>query len=71
MGSTIFLIGFALVHLIHMITLVVWLSHSMYVCVLGFCFRYPSPLGLCPVIWCVSLLIVTIIAAVAGSIGFG
>ena len=57
-GSTIFLIGFALVHFICVITLVVWLSHSIYVCVLVSCFVIQSPLRLGPEIGvCYCLLI--------------
>ena len=33
-------IGFASVHMTHVVTLVAWLSHSMYVCVLVFSFRW-------------------------------
>ena len=35
----LFVIGFASVQMIHVVTLVAWLSHSMYVCVLVFSFR--------------------------------
>ena len=69
MGSTIFLIGFALVHFICVITLVVWLSHS--ICLrAGVLFCYPISAEVGSRDWCVLLLIDTIITVVADSTGF-